>query len=139
MLTFPPQKLNALYEGAYPVYATLYDTVSYENTTGETVVGGFMSDGTLQFISTDENSYDWNAMLYLMVADKTYLLSGYYTMNVWTPAAPTSTTFDGERQNYVELKEPIKVEPIINQWKKAAAPGKVEFKNQINGTSNLTR
>ena len=126
-------KGNAVGKGTVTV-SNLEATVS-----GETVVGGFMTDGTLQFISTDENSYDWNAMLYLMVADKTYLFSGYYTMNVWTPAAPTSTTFDGERQNYVELKEPIKVEPIINQWKKAAAPGKVEFKNQINGTSNLTR
>lgn len=139
LLTFPPQQLNALYEDAYPVHATLYDTTTYEFTTGETVVGGFMSDGTLQFISTDENSCDWNAMLYLMIADKTYLFSGYYTMNVWTPTAPSTTTFNGERENYVELKEPIKFESITKQWQKAAAPGKQEMKNQINGNSYLYR
>lgn len=140
LLTFPPQQLQALYANAYPVIATLYNNVTYNFTTAETIVGGFMSDGTLQFISTDENSEDWNSMLYLMNADgKTYLFSGYYTTNVWLPVSGSTATFNGERQNYVELKEPIKVEPIGAQWEKAAAPGKVEFKNQINGNSNLTR
>ncbi len=140
LLTFPPQQLSALYNDAYPVFATLYDTVTYENTTGETVVGGFMSDGTLQFISTDENSFDWNAMLYLVAIDKTYLFSGYYTMNVWTPATPASSTFNSERKNYVELKESIKVEPICSKWQKSAAPGKQALKKQIDAApSNLHR
>ena len=136
LLVFQPQAMSELYDGGTAI-ATLYNSATGNFTNKETLVGGFMSDGTLQFISTDNNSEDWNSILYLLVLDKTYLFSGYYTMNVWTPAkATTSTGSDIERKNYVELKEPTKVEPIINQWKKAAAPGKQELTNKVNGTGS---
>lgn len=145
LLVFQPQNANPYTDedGTYSAMAVPFNSVSYGLTTKETLTGGFMPDGTFQFINTPGNAGTWDSIVYgLVINGSFYFLNSCWSGLVWNPYQPSQSTATSLSAPYAtrqQIQEWVKPEAPISQFEKAQAPGKYEFKNQINGTSNLTR
>lgn len=145
LLVFPPQNANPYTDatGTYPAVAVPFSSTEGRLTTAETLTGGFMPDGTFQFINTPGNAGAWDSIIYLYIKN-----GGYYMMNdcysglVWTPYQPSQkmSKINAPYATREQIQEWVAEPSITDQWEKAAAPGKQEVNKQFNGTqSNLTR
>lgn len=112
-------------------------------TIAETFTGGFMPDGTFQFINTPGNTGTWDSIIYLYVKN-----GGYYMMNdcysglVWNPynSSQATTKLKAPYASHTQIQEYVAEPSITDQWEKAQAPGKKELNKQFNGAKNdLTR
>lgn len=120
----------------------------------ESLVGGFMPDGSFKFITTDENIADWDGILYMAIDPASGSLmwaSGYCAATTWIPTGASNSSMKTINPS---LKEYVKVNvetPNINKRKyrtdlfdgiepTPAKPARPELNKQFNGTqSNFTR
>lgn len=155
LLVFTPQFLENKFANYYTFVAMAYNssTRNLDMSLSETLVGGFMPDGSFKFITTEENVEEWDGLLYMAIDPATNSLmwaSGYYAATTWDPATASSSM----KSVTPSLKEYVKVDvetPNVNKRKYRtdlfdgvepvpAKPAKPELNMQFNGTqSNLTR
>ena len=145
MLVFQPQNANPYTDedGTYNAMVVPFNSATYGLTTKETLTGGFMPDGTFQFINTPGNAGTWDSIVYgLVINGSFYFMNGYWTGLVWNPIVSSQSTtanFSSHNTQRVQIQEYVAEPAIASKWQKAAASSKQEMKNQINGTSNLYR
>lgn len=146
LLVFRPQNANPYTDedGTYSAMAVPFNSVSYGLTTKETLTGGFMPDGSFQFINTPGNAGTWDSIVYgLVINGSFYFMNDCWSGLVWNPYQPSQSTTTSLKAPYAtrkQIQEWVAEPSITDQWEKAAAPGKQEVNMQFNGTqSNLTR
>ena len=140
LLVFQPQNANKYTdaEGTYNAMAVPFNSTSFGLTTKETLTGGFMPDGTFQFINTPGNAGTWDSIVYgLVINGSFYFMNGYWSGLVWNPIAPSQSmkNIGTPYATRTQIQEWVKPEAPIDQWEKAAAPGKQELTNKVNGTA----
>lgn len=147
LLVFQPQNANPYTDedGTYNAMVVPFNSATYGLTTKETLTGGFMPDGTFQFINTPGNAGTWDSIVYgLVINGSFYFMNGYWTGLVWNPVASSQTTTTTLKAPYAtreQIQEWVKPEVPVSQWQKAAAPSKQEISKNFNGapSNNLTR
>ena len=146
LLVFQPQNANPYTDadGTYPAMAVPFNSESYGLTTKETLTGGFMPDGSFQFINTPGNEGVWDSIVYgLVINGSFYFMNSCWSGLVWNPYQPSQSTTTSLKAPYAtrqQIQEWVAEPSITDQWEKAAAPGKQDVNMQFNGTqSNLTR
>ena len=139
LLVFQPQYTADYTDeyGTFPALAVPFNSVEGKLTTAETFTGGFMPDGTFQFINTPGNAGTWDGIIFLYIDGDYYMMNGYYSGLVWTPYQPSQSmkNIGTPYATRTQIQEWVKPEAPINQWEKAAAPGKQELTNKVNGTA----
>ena len=128
--------------GTFPAMAVPFNSAEGKLTTAETFTGGFMPDGTFQFINTPGNTGTWDGIIFLYIDGGYYMMNGYYSGLVWTPYQPSQkmSKINAPYATREQIQEWVAEPSITDQWEKAAAPGKQNANKQFNGTqSNLTR
>ena len=123
--------------GTFPAMAVPFNSAEGMLTTAETFTGGFMPDGTFQFINTPGNTGTWDGIIFLYIDGGYYMMNGYYSGLVWTPYQPSQSmkNIGTPYATHTQIQEWVKPEAPIDQWEKAAAPGKQELTNKVNGTA----
>lgn len=140
LLVFRPQNANPYTDadGTYNAMAVPFNSASYGLNTKETLTGGFMSDGTFQFINTPGNAGTWDSIVYgLVINGSFYFMNGFWSGLVWNPIAPSQSmkNIGTPYATRTQIQEWVKPEAPIDQWEKAAAPGKQDLTNKVNGTA----
>lgn len=139
LLVFRAQYANDYTDeyGTFPAMAVPFNSAEGKLTTAETFTGGFMPDGTFQFINTPGNTGTWDGIIFLYIDGGYYMMNGYYSGLVWTPYQPSQSmkNIGTPYATHTQIQEWVKPEAPIDQWEKAAAPGKQELTNKVNGTA----
>jgi hypothetical protein len=91
LLTFLPQTVASL-EGLSPI-ATPFNSSTYNLTTAETLVGGLLSTGELQFVNADTNTMVWDAISFFVdIEGDMYFLGGLWAYLTWIPSSAVEAT-----------------------------------------------
>jgi hypothetical protein len=141
LLVFQPQNAKPYTDadGTYPAMAVPFNSESYGLHTKETLTGGFMPDGSFQFINTPGNEGVWDSIVYgLVINGSFYFMNSCWSGLVWNPYQPSQSTTTSLKAPYAtrkQIQEWVAEPSITDQWEKAAAPGKQELTNKVNGTA----